>query len=120
MRILRTKFGSRKQISFQRMDIKRAFRQVVVAPDRAAVFAYRLNDLIFEDLRLQFGWHGNPEWWGVVASAIDEAHRATTWASLGTSATAKEGTRYVGFVGPTGKAVEPLTPGYRVPRVQGG
>ena len=84
------------------MDVNSAFRQVGVAPDRAAVFAYRLVDLIFVDICLQFGWRG------VVASTIQEAHWATTWASAGISVAAYEATSHVGAARPTGKVVEPL------------
>ena len=117
---LRAKYGTQKRILLQTMDVKSASRQVGVAPDRAAAFAYRLEDLVFVDLRLQFGWRGSPGWWGVVASAIQEAHRSTTWASAGTSAAAAEATRHVGVAEPTRKDVEPLSPGCRVPRVRGG
>ena len=55
----------------------------------------------------------------MVASAIKEAHRTTTWASAGTSAAATEATTRVGVVEPTRKDVEPLPPGCRVPRVRG-
>ena len=42
------------------MNAQTAFRQVGVALDRAGAFAYRLEDLVFVDLRLQFGWQGSP------------------------------------------------------------
>ena len=57
---------------------------------------------------------------GVVASAIQEAHRSTTWASAGKSAAATEATSHVGVAEPTRKDVEPLPPGCRVPKVRGG
>ena len=90
IRGLRAKFGTQKRILLQKMDTKSAFREVGVAPDRAAAFDYRLEDLIFIDLRLQLGWNESPGWWVVVASAIQEAKRATTRASAGTSAAANE------------------------------
>ena len=90
------------------------------APDRAAAFAYRLEDLVFVDLRLQFGWRGCPGWWGVVASAIQEVHQSTTWASPGISVAATEATSHVGVLEPTRKVMEPLQPGCRVPKVRGG
>ena len=117
---LQAKFGTKKQILLQRMDVKTAFRQVSVTPDRAAAFAYRLEDLIFFDLRLQFGWRGSPGRWGVVASAIQEAHRSTTWASAGTSAAVTDATSHVGVAETTRKDVEPLPPGCRVSKVRGG
>ena len=57
---------------------------------------------------------------GGVASAIQEAHRVTTWASAGTSATANEVTSHVGGPESTRKTVDPLPLACRVPRVQGG
>ena len=56
----------------------------------------------------------------VVTSAIQDAHRATTWVSDGTLTVANEATSHVGEAESTGKAVEPLPPGCRVPGVQGG
>ena len=117
---LRAKFGTQKRILLQKMDVKSAFRQVGIAPGGAAAFAYRLDKLIFVDLRLQFGWRGSPGWWGVVAGAIQAAHRATTWESAGTSAAAEDATRHVSVAKPTGKAVEPLPAGCRVPGIKGG
>ena len=50
----------RKGILLQKMDVKITLRQVGVAPGQAAAFAYLLEDLIFVDLRLQFGRCGSP------------------------------------------------------------
>ena len=47
---LRAKYGTQKRILLQKMDVKSEFRQVGVAPDRAAAFAYRLEDLVFVDI----------------------------------------------------------------------
>ena len=88
------------------MDVKSAFRQVGVAPDRAAAFACRLEDLVFVDLRLQFGWRGSPGWRGVVVSAIQEAYWSTTWTTAGTSAAATEATSHVGAAKPTMKDMD--------------
>lgn len=64
---LRVKFWTQKCILLQKMDTKNAFQQMGMAPDRTATFVYRLEDVIFVDRRLQFGWRGNPGWWRVVA-----------------------------------------------------
>ena len=56
----------------------------------------------------------------MVASAIQEAHRVTTWASAGTSTAAIEATCRMVVAEPTEKAVETLPPGCRVPKVRGG
>ena len=42
--------GTQKRILLPKMDVKSAFRQVGVAPHRAAAFAYQLEDLVFVDL----------------------------------------------------------------------
>ena len=47
---LRAKYGTQKRILLKNMDVKSAFRQVGVAPDREAAFAYQLEDLVFVDL----------------------------------------------------------------------
>ena len=39
--VLRAKVGTQKRILLQKIDFKSAFRQVGVAPDRAAAFVYR-------------------------------------------------------------------------------
>lgn len=67
-----------KRVLLQTVGTKSAFRQVGIAPCGAAAFACRLEDLIFKDLRLQFGWRGNPRSLEVVASAIRGVHWGTT------------------------------------------
>lgn len=54
---------TRERSLLHEMDIKSALRQAGVAPDLAAAFTYRIEDLIFVDFRLQFGWRGSPGWW---------------------------------------------------------
>ena len=78
---LRAKCVRRKRNLLRNMDVKSAFRQVGVPPDRATAFVYRLEGLVLVNLRPQFGWHRSPLLGGMVASAIQEANRATTWAS---------------------------------------
>lgn len=68
-------------------------------------FGFRLENPIFVDLCLQFRWRGSPGWWGVVASAIQNAHRVTPCASVRTSAAVEEMTCPVGIMGSTGKAI---------------
>ena len=100
---LRAKYGTQKQILLQKMDVKIAFRQVGVAPDRAAAFAYRLEDLVFVDLRLQFGWRGSPGGGG----GNERNPRSPSDDDVGVA----ELTR---------KAVEPSPPGCRAPKVRSG
>ena len=116
---LRANFGTQKRILLQKLDVRSAVRQVGIAPGGAAAFAYRPGKK--KCLRLQFGWRGSPGCVrGVVAGAIQAAHRATTRESAGTSAVAEAATRHVSVAEPTGKAVEPLPTGCRVPGMQGG
>ena len=74
-------FRRERRILIQRMDVKSALRQVGVDPAGAANFGYVLGEYASVDLRLQFEWTGSPEWWGVIASAIQQAQRRTTRAS---------------------------------------
>ena len=59
------------------MDDKSALRQLDVAPDRAAAFAYHLEDHMLEDLRLQFGMEREPRGWGIEANTIQITYLAT-------------------------------------------
>lgn len=59
------------------MGIKSAFRHVGNVLGGARAFAFRLQDLIFVDLRLPFGWCESLGWSEVPASALQEALRTT-------------------------------------------
>ena len=78
---LRAKFGDQARILIQTMDVKNAFRQILVDPDGAAAFGYVLGRYPFVDLRSQFGWRGSPGLWRVISAAIQHAQRNTTRAS---------------------------------------
>lgn len=54
-------------------DLKRAFRQILVDPGGAQVFAYVWDELLIVELRLQFGWRGSLGWSGLVAEGIEHA-----------------------------------------------
>lgn len=90
-------------------DVKSVLRQVSIAPDWVVAFEYHLGDLIIANVGL--GGAGAPVGAGVVASTIQNAYRTTKRASLGTSAAAEKAMSHVNVCGPTGKAVEPLSPG---------
>ena len=115
---LRGSSGHRNGSCFQRMDVKSAFRQVSVAPDRAGAGAYRWRISIRRPPIAVSGGKGARV--VGVASAIQEAHRTTTWASAGTSAAAIRAINRVGVAEPTGEDVEPSPPRCRVPKVRGG
>ena len=61
------------------MDVKEAFRQVLVDPVGASVFGYVTGGRVFVDLRLQFGWRNSPGYWGLLASALEHAHTRSTF-----------------------------------------
>ena len=75
---LRTKFGTGRRILIQTMNVKSAFWQIGVDPAGAAAFGYAIADYIVVDMRLQVGWRGSPGWWGLVASAMQDAQRKST------------------------------------------
>ena len=78
---LRAKFGTGTRIPIEKLDAKSTFRQISVDPAGAAAFGYVVADYIVVDMRLQFGWRGGAGWWGVVASAMQDAQRKTTRAT---------------------------------------
>lgn len=72
---LRANFGVYARILIQKMIGKSAFRQMRLDPDAVSFFAYRLGQFVLVDIPLQFVWRGSPEWWGLVAGAIQDAQR---------------------------------------------
>ena len=70
------------RIVFCRVDVKKAFRQVLVDPVEASVFGYVTNGRVVVDLRLQFGWRNSPGYWGLLASALEHAHTRSTFQAL--------------------------------------
>ena len=61
------------------MDVKEAFRQVLVDSVGASVFGYVTGGRVVVDLRLQFGWRNSPGYWGFLASALKHAHTRSTF-----------------------------------------
>lgn len=66
---------------------------------------------------LQLGWRDSPCWGGLVASAMHEAYRVATCASLVTSAATEEATSHMGVARPPEKIVKSLPLG--IPGVKG-
>lgn len=93
------------RILLETMDVKRAFGKIGILPE--------------PHNRSHSGQCRAPDWWGLLASAMQEAHRATIWALVGASAAAKVATGHEGVARSTRKAIEPLPPGCQVPRVRG-
>ena len=71
MLFLRRTYGRSARIVLCRMDVKEAFRQVLVDPVGASVFGYVTGGRVVVDLRLQLGWRNSPGYWGLLASALD-------------------------------------------------
>ena len=76
---LRQTHGSNARILLCRVDVKDAFRQVLVDPTGAPVFGYVFGDRVVVDLRLQFGSRNSPGFWGLMASALEHAHTHSTF-----------------------------------------
>ena len=57
---LRQTHGRSARIVLCRVDVKEAFRQVLVDPVGASVFGYVTGGRVVVDLRLQFGWRNSP------------------------------------------------------------
>ena len=55
---LRDKFGIRRKILIQKMDVKSSFRRVRVDPAGVANVGHVLGRCSFIDWRPQFGWRG--------------------------------------------------------------
>ena len=117
---LRAKFGEGARILIQKMDVKNAFRQIGVDPDGPASFAYTFDDLVFVDLRPQFGWRGSPGWWGVVSSAMQDAQRKTTRESATILQAGIQATEHVQVEDDTGSEGEPLPVGFEIKPAAGG
>ena len=62
-----------------KLDVKEAFRQVLVDPSRAAYFGYTFGDIAVVDLCLEFGWRSSPGFWGLLASALEHSHNHTSF-----------------------------------------
>lgn len=81
MRILftRQKSGPSARIVMSKLDVKEAFRHVLVDPARAAYFGYVFGNMTMVDLCLEFRWHGSPSFWGLLAAGLEHAHDNTSY-----------------------------------------
>ena len=57
-----------------RVDVKDAYRQVLVDPVGMPVFGYAVGVYVVVDLRLHFGWRNSPGFSELMASALDHSH----------------------------------------------
>ena len=76
---LRQPHGSSARILSCRVDVKDAFRQVLVDPAGAPAFGYVFGDRVVVDLRLQLRWRSSPGFWALISSALEHAHTHSTF-----------------------------------------
>ena len=77
--LLRQTHGGNARTLLCRVDVKNAFRQVLVYPAGAPAFDYMFGDRVVVDLRLQFGWRNSPGFWGLMACALEHANTHSTF-----------------------------------------
>ena len=82
---LRQIHGPTAKIVLFHVDMKYAFRQVLVDPVEAPVFLYAMGSYVVVNLRLQFGWRNSPGFWGLMASALEHVHTHSTFQDLAVS-----------------------------------
>lgn len=104
----------------KKTDVRCAFWQIEVDPAGAVAFGYVVADDIAADMRLQFRWRRSPKWWGVVASAMQDAQRETTRVTAVIIEAGNRTTSHVKIVLMTRKKVESLPVGCEVPILEGG
>lgn len=79
MLYLRPKFGRNVRVVLSKLDIKQGFKQIPIAPARAPVFEYVVDDLLVVDFGLQFGWRSSPQVFGrFVSFALKHSHTHPT------------------------------------------
>ena len=105
---LRQTHGRSARIVLCRVDVKEAFRQVLVDPAGASVFGYVTGGRVVVDLRLQFGWRNSPGYWGLLASALEYAHTRSTFQSAVVSPQGAAAVAHVGITPPRGVPVVSL------------
>ena len=88
-----------------RVDVKDAFRQVLVDPVRAPVFRYAMGEYVVVDLRLLFRWRKSPGFWGLMASAPEHAHTHFTFLDAAVSQQAAAAVEHVRLAPPRGGSV---------------
>ena len=76
---LRQMHGPTAKIVLSCVDVKDAFRQVLVDPVGAPVFGYGMGEYVVVDLRLQFGWRNSPGFWGLMSPALKHLHTHSTF-----------------------------------------
>ena len=119
--ISRCTLAPHTHIMLSKMDVRDAFRQVVVEWDGCTKFGYAFGDFVVVDRRLVFGWRNSPGFYCLLAGAIEHAHGSTSFDDAVVTLQGLAATRYVRVDIPAaGEAPVQLPPECRVPPGQGG
>ena len=104
-----------------KMDVRDAFRQVVVEWDGCTKFGYVFGDFVVVDRLLVFGWRNSPGFFCLLAGAIEHAHGSTSFDDAVVTHQGLAATRHVRVDIPAvGEAPVQSPPECRVPPGQGG
>ena len=101
---LRQLHGEDVEIMLCRVDVRKAFRQVLVDPSKASVFGYVMGDVVVVDLRCQFGWRSSPGFLSLFSSALEHSHTHTTFQTASVLPVGAESVDHVHIVSPTAPA----------------
>ena len=100
--------GPTARIILSRIDVKDAFRQVLVDPVGAPVFGYAMGGYVVVDLRLHLGWRNSPGFWGLMASALEHVHTHPTFQDAAVSPRGAAAVEHVRLSPPLGGSVRSL------------
>ena len=102
---LRQTQSNSARILLCRVDVKDAFRQVLVDASVAPVFGYVFGDRVVVDLPLKFGLRNSPGFWGLMASALKHAHTHSTFQGVDVSQQGASAVAHVRISPPRGVPV---------------
>ena len=105
---LRQLHGPTARIVLCRVDVKDAYRQVLVDPVGAPGFGYAVGEYVVLNLRLQFGWRNSPGFWGLMASALEHSHTHSTFQDAAVSPQGAAAVEHVRLAPPRGSSVASL------------
>ena len=114
------RFSRGARVVLSKMVVKDAFRQVPVEITRAPWFGCVFSVLVVVDRRLQFGWCKSPDFWCLVASALEYAHNNTSYRSAVCTDIGREATWHVVVRPPCESRATVLPPAYVAPPGRGG
>ena len=105
---LRQLHGPTARIALCRVDVKDAYRQVLVDLVGAPGFGYAVGEYVVVDLRLQFGWRKSPGFWGLMASALEHSHTHSTFQDAAVSPRGAAAVEHMRLAPPRGASVTSL------------